>query len=123
MGNGWATVYVERKFVDADGQCGLGDGLEIQVTLICDCRSGDEITEPVIDLMEVSFGRIIEANGTSVYSRLGCNAIALEAGQWNTLYEFVKREASKQWIAISAEALAADPVEFFRDEEDYTDVF
>lgn len=121
--SGWATVYVERTYVDSAGECGLGERVSVKVTLVCDCRSGDEITEPVVDLMEVSFARINEECGVSIYSRLGCNSVRLESSQWNALYEFVKRESAKEWEAISAEALAAEPVEFFTDEEDHSDVY
>lgn len=121
--SGWATTQVDRTYVDARNECGFGSGLTIKATLVFDCRRGDEITEPVVELMEVCFARITEDCGASLYSRLGCNSAEIEPSKWNTLYEFVKREAAKEWDAVSAEALAAEPVEFFSDDEDHEDVY
>lgn len=121
--SGWATTQVDRTYVDSRNECGLGAGTTIKATLVFDCRRGDEITDPVVDLMEVCFARINEECGVSIYSRLGCNAVTLEPSQWNTLYEFVKREALNEWEVVSAEALAAEPVEFFSDDEGHEDVY
>lgn len=119
----WSTVELNEQYVDEANECGLGAGVTIKVTLVCDCYPGeDECDEPYdarAELKEVLFVRIFAADGSPIYSRLGCNAIELDSHEWNTLYEFVRKKASESWSELEPKALAADPVEFFSQEDEY----
>ena len=119
----WSTVELNEQYVDEDNECGLGAGVTIKVTLVCDCYPGeDECDEPYdarAELKEVLFVRIFAADGSPIYSRLGCNAIELDSHEWNTLYEFVRKKANESWVDLEPKALAADPVEFFSQEDEY----
>ena len=119
----WSTTELHKQYVDEDNECGLGAGVNMRVTLVCDCYPGDdECDEPYdarAELKEVLFARIFAADGSPIYSQLGCNAIQLDGQEWNRLYEFVRKKANESWAELEPKALAADPVECFSQEDDY----